>query len=121
MPGLPTISQFAFVVALLLKSFLIAPGLRGPPPDPALYTDRCQRCWQVAGSPTEFINTMVKTFTYNDYPCSAFSFSHESNCPEMITLQQYYCTRCCHYVEVSLGGCSTHAQLIRYAPARPRQ
>ncbi|KAA1064929.1 hypothetical protein PGT21_018864 [Puccinia graminis f. sp. tritici] len=49
MSGLCAIGRYGVVFALLLKSFSVAPGLGGPPPDPSLYTARCQQCWQVAG------------------------------------------------------------------------
>ncbi|EFP88461.2 uncharacterized protein PGTG_14039 [Puccinia graminis f. sp. tritici CRL 75-36-700-3] len=121
MPGVRTIARSAFVCALLLKSFLVAPGIPGPPYDPNLYTDRCQRCWVEAGSPPEFINTMYKTNTFNSFPCSAFS--HVYTCLERVGLQGYYCVRCRHFLNVSLGACSIHGQFTQCTPdpRRPQQ
>ncbi|EFP82129.2 uncharacterized protein PGTG_07526 [Puccinia graminis f. sp. tritici CRL 75-36-700-3] len=120
MSGLCAIGRYGVVFALLLKSFSVAPGLGGPPPDPSLYTARCQQCWQVAGSPSEFINTMYKTITFNFYPCSAIS--HDRTCRQTFRLQRYCCVRCWHFVNVSLGGgCPVHGQLTQYIPREPRQ
>ncbi|KAA1121834.1 hypothetical protein PGTUg99_033341 [Puccinia graminis f. sp. tritici] len=114
MPGVRTIARSAFVCALLLKSFLVAPGILGPPYDPNLYTDRCQRCWVAAGSRPAFINTMQKLSTLPSFPCSAFS--HVYTCFETVGLQGYYCGRCHHYVNFSLRACPNHGQFTQYIP-----
>ncbi|KAA1128465.1 hypothetical protein PGTUg99_010619 [Puccinia graminis f. sp. tritici] len=107
-------ARFAWVLSLLLTSFLVAPGIRGPPTGPYRYTDRCERCWQAAGSPTDFMNTMYKTVRYNSYPCNAFG--HDLTCRQKFAVQGYYCVGCCNLVHVSLGRCPTHGQSTQYIP-----